>query len=383
MRMLLDEIETPAPVVDLARMERNLGRMADYAAAHRLALRPHIKTHKTPWLAAEQIRRGAVGVTCATPREAEVMSEVTDDVLVAYPMVGAAKARRVVSLPDHVRLTVALDSTRAADDLAAAAREAGRRVSVLVECDLGMRRVGVQTPEEAIALIKHVTARRELQYAGITFYPGHIREPVDQQDASLAALSEQLARLLDALIRAGLEPPVVSGGSTPTAWRTHQLRGVTETRPGTYIYNDRTTAAVGACTTEDCALTVVATVVSTAVPGQAVIDAGSKSLGREPLRAHGAPASGASRAGEGEGFGVLLENPDVIVRAMSEEHGLLDLSRTRWRPAVGERVRVIPNHVCIVVHLFDVVHGLRGNAVETSWPVAARGRLEASGSAVT
>lgn len=370
--MTLDEIETPAPVVDLARMERNLDRMAEYAATHRLALRPHIKTHKTPWLAAEQVRRGAVGVTCATPREAEVMSEVTDDVLVAYPMVGAAKARRVTSLPDHVRLTVALDSTRAADDLAVAAREAGRRVSVLVECDLGMRRVGVQTPQDAMELAKHVVAHRELQYAGITFYPGHIREPVDQQDASLTAVNEQLARLLDALRRAGLEPPIVSGGSTPTAWRTHQLRGVTEMRPGTYIYNDRTTAAVGACTTEDCALTVLATVVSTAIPGQAVIDAGSKSLGREPMR-----------GADGDGFGVLLENPHVTVRAMSEEHGLLDLSRTTWRPAVGERVRVIPNHVCIVVHLFDIVHGMRGSTVETSWAVAARGRLEASGSIVT
>jgi D-serine deaminase-like pyridoxal phosphate-dependent protein len=363
--MMLDELETPAPVVDLARMERNLDRMAGYAAAHRLALRPHIKTHKTPWLAAEQIRRGAVGVTCATPREAEVMTEVTDDILVAYPMIGSAKARRIASLPDHVRLTVALDSTRAADDLAAAAREAGRRVGVLVECDLGMRRVGVQTPQDAVALARHIAARRELQYGGITFYPGHIREPVDQQDTSLATLGEQLERLLDALRRAGFEPTVVSGGSTPTAWRTHQVPGVTEMRPGTYIYNDRTTAAVGACTTEDCALTVLATVVSTAVPGQAVIDAGSKSLGREPMRGV-----------DGDGFGVLRENPDVIVRAMSEEHGLLDLSRTTWRPAVGDRVRVIPNHVCIVVHLFDVVHGVRGTTVETSWAVAARGRAE-------
>ena len=359
--MMLDEIETPAPVVDLARMERNLDRMTDYAAAHRLALRPHIKTHKTPWLAAEQIRRGAVGVTCATPREAEVMSEVTDDVLVAYPMVGAAKARRVASLPDRVRLTVALDSPRAADDLAHAAREAGRSVNVLVECDLGMRRVGVQTPQDAVALAKHVVSRRELRYSGITFYPGHIREPVDRQDASLAALGDQLERFLDALRRADLDPAVVSGGSTPTAWRTHQVRGVTEMRPGTYIYNDRTTAAVGACTTEDCALTVLATVVSTAVLGQAVIDAGSKSLGREPMRGV-----------DGDGFGVLLENPDVIVRAMSEEHGLLDLSRTDWRPRVGEQVRVVPNHVCIVVHLADMVYGERRGVLENSWPVAAR-----------
>jgi D-serine deaminase-like pyridoxal phosphate-dependent protein len=361
--MTLDELETPTPVVDLARMERNLDRMAAYAAAHNLALRPHVKTHKTPWLAAEQLRRGAVGVTCATPREAEVMSEVGDDVLLAYPAVGTAKARRIAGLSRDVRLTVALDSPRAVDDLADAAREAGRRIGVLVECDMGMRRVGVQSPEDAVAGARHVGSRRELEYTGIAFYPGHIREPVQEQDEALRALGERLGRTLDALRRANLAPAIVSGGSTPTALRTHDITGVTEMRPGTYIYNDRTTAAIGACAMDECALTVLATVVSTSVPGQAVIDAGSKSLGREPMR-----------GADGEGFGIIQGREDVIVRAMSEEHGLLDLSRTDWRPAVGDKVRVIPNHVCIVVHLFDVVHGIRGETVETSWPVAARGR---------
>ena len=365
--MTLDELETPTPVVDLGRMERNLDAMAAYAAAHRLALRPHSKTHKTPWLAAEQVRRGAVGVTCATPREAEVMSEAVGDVLLAYPAIGQAKARRVAALPSDVRLTVALDSDRAIDELASAAREAGRSVAVLVECDMGMQRVGVQTADEAIALVRHIGKHRELDYAGITFYAGHIREPVDQQDEPLRALDERLGRMLDALRQARLEPRVVSGGSTPTASRTHEVSGVTEMRPGTYIYNDRTTAAIGACAMDDCALTVLATVVSTAVPGQAVIDTGSKSLGREPLRGT-----------DGEGFGVILGREDVIVRSMSEEHGILDLSRSTWRPRVGDRIRVIPNHVCIVVHLFDVIHGLRGEVVETSWQVAARGRVAPS-----
>jgi D-serine deaminase-like pyridoxal phosphate-dependent protein len=360
--MTFDELETPTPVVDLARMERNLDRMAAYAADHGLALRPHIKTHKTPWLAAEQLRRGAMGVTCATPREAEVMSEVADDVLLAYPAVGSLKARRVAALPRDIQVTVALDSTRAADDLAEAAREVGRRVRVFIECDMGMRRVGVQTPDDAIALVRHVLGRPELEYAGMTFYPGHIREPVDRQDAALKELDERLGRTLDALKRARLEPQVVSGGSTPTAMRTHEITGVTEMRPGTYIFNDRTTAAIGACAVDDCALTVLATVVSNAVPGQAVIDAGTKSLGREPMR------------GDGDGFGAILGREDVTVRAMSEEHGLLDLSTSDWRPEVGDRVRVIPNHVCIVVHLFDIVHGVRGTSVDTSWAVAARGR---------
>lgn len=146
-------------------------------------------------------------------------------------------------------------------------------------------------------------------------------------------------------------------------FETHEMEGVTEMRPGTYIFNDRTTAEIGACGWDDCALTVLATVVSTAVPGQAVIDAGSKALGREPMR-----------GGAAAGFGCLMDRREVVVQSMSEEHGILDVSKSGWRPEVGDRVHVIPNHVCIAVHLADVVYGVRGGALVSSWPVAARGR---------
>ena len=358
------ELETPVPIVDLDRLARNLDRAARYAADHQLGLRPHIKTHKSPRLAAEQIKRGAIGLTCATPFEAEVMSEVTDDLLLAYPPVGALRARRIAALPEQVRLTVALDSTTAVDDLAAAARAADREIGVYVELDLGMHRVGLPVVEDAIALARRIRDAAPLTFSGIAFYPGHIREAVDSQEAKLDALRSGLADALSSFDRASLSPDAVSGGSTPTMWRTHEIPRVTEFRPGTYIFNDRSTADIGACDWDDCALTVLATVVSTAVPGQAVIDTGSKALGREPMRGRGGD----------ESFGCLLEHPEVVVKGMSEEHGLLDLSRTSWRPTVGERVRVIPNHVCIVVHLNDVIFGVRGSAVETSWPVAARGR---------
>ena len=358
------ELETPIPVVDLDRLARNLDRAAEYATAHQLALRPHIKTHKSPRIAAEQLRRGAVGLTCATPFEAEVMSDACNDILVAYPPVGAKRAARLAALPERVKLTVALDSAEAIESIAAAAREADRPVSVYIELDLGMHRVGVQTVDAAIALAKLVTERQPLEFGGIAFYPGHVREPVDQQTLKLEQLNSGLRAAIDAFDKAGLHPPAVSGGSTPTMWHTHELPGVTELRPGTYVYNDRTTAAIGACEWNDCAFTVLATVVSTAVPGQAVIDAGTKALGREPMR--GADAA--------EGFGCLLDQTDVIVKGMSEEHGLLDLSRTSWRPRVGDRVRVIPNHVCIVTHLNDIIAGVRGEAVKTTWPVSARGR---------
>jgi D-serine deaminase-like pyridoxal phosphate-dependent protein len=363
MHSSFDDLETPIPIVDLDRMERNLDRAATYAAEHGLAMRPHIKTHKSPRIAAEQMRRGAVGLTCATPREVEVMSEVSDDILLAYPPVGAARARRVVSVPDRTRVTVALDTATAIEHVAAAARPVGRSISVYVELDLGMHRVGVPSVDEAITLAKLVRRTPPLEYAGIAFYPGHVREPVDEQDAKLGEIDMALREAVAAMARAGVRPAVVSGGSTPTIWRSHHLQDVTEIRPGTYVYNDRTTAEIGACAWDDCALTVLATVVSTAVPGQAVIDAGTKALGREPIR--GADAGG---------FGALLDRPEITVKAMSEEHGMLDLSSTSWRPEVGERVHVVPNHVCIVVHLNDVVYGARNGAVETSWPVAARGR---------
>ena len=361
--MDIDQIDTPALLVDLDVMERNLAGAAAYAATHGLALRPHVKTHKSPVVAAQQIALGSAGVTCATPFEAEVMSEVTNDILVAYPPVGATRATRLAALPASVQLTVALDSAQAVADIGRAATQAGRRVGVYVELDLGMRRVGVPGVNDAIALARLVRDHTSLDFSGIAFYPGHIREQVGDQDAKLRALSAALGEALHRFEAAGVGAHVVSGGSTPTLWRTHEITGVTEFRPGTYVYNDRTTAAIGACGWEDCALTVLATVVSVAVPGQAVIDAGTKALGREPVR-------GAA----GEGFGQLVEHPEVVVERMSEEHGVLDVSRSAWQPRVGERVRVIPNHVCIVVHLSDIIYGIRSGVLETSWPVAARGR---------
>ena len=359
----LYDLETPAAVVDLDRLERNLDRAAGYANQHKLALRPHVKTHKTAWIAGEQVRRGAAGVTCATPREAEVMSSVATDILIAYPPVGHSRAARIAALPRDTRVIVALDSLEAIIEIERDAEAAGRSIGVYVEIDMGMHRVGVPDARSALDLVKRVQRSRALYYEGIAFYPGHIRESTDSQDGALEKLNRAIEETLETLRAGDAAPGVVSGGSTPTLWQTHRLHGVTEMRPGTYVYNDRTTAEIGACAWEDCAFTVLATVVSTAVAGQAVIDAGSKALGREPLR--GAP---------GEGFGSVLEHPEVVVKGMSEEHGLLDLSKSGWKPRVGEMVRVIPNHVCIVVHLNDTMHGVRGGTVERRWTVDARGR---------
>ena len=188
----LAAVETPALVVDLDRLDANLSRAAEYAASHGLALRPHVKTHKSPYVAAAQLRLGAKGLTCATPREAEVMAEVSDDVLLAYPPLGRARARRVAALPASLRLIVALDSEQAASELARAARDARREIGVYVELDLGMHRVGTPTVDGAVALARHVSESDGLTFEGIAFYPGHIRQPMPEQDAALETLDTAL-----------------------------------------------------------------------------------------------------------------------------------------------------------------------------------------------
>lgn len=359
----LDDLETPAAVVDAGRMHANLSKAAEYCRARGLAWRPHAKTHKVPALAAAQVRAGAVGVTVATPREAEVMAAAVDDLLLAYPPVGRSKLARLMALPEHVRLTVGLDSGEALRGLAEAARAAGRRVGVVVEADAGMGRVGVQTPEEAVALAREAAALEGIDYRGIMIYPGHVRAHVSEHDEPLAALSATVRRFAEALDAAGLSPEVVSGGSTPTFWRSHEVARLTEVRPGTQIFNDRTTAEIGACGWDEIAYSVLATVVSTAVPNQAVVDAGSKALAKEELRA------------EGGGYGALLDRPEVVVKSVSEEHGLLDLSQTDWRPRVGDRVRVVPNHVCASVNLQERLWAVRGDEIVDAWEVAGRGRM--------
>ena len=355
----ISDLETPVALIDWGRVRANARAVADYCARHGIAWRPHVKTHKSVEVARLQIQVGAQGLTVATPHEAEVMARVTPDLLLAYPPVGPTKVERVVSLPDHVQLLVGLDSEEALRPLATAAAERGREVGILVEADLGMRRVGIPDAQNVARLAAVTRDLPGVRYAGIMFYPGHVRVPVDAQTDLLSALADRLGKLLGTLGTNGLSPGIVSGGSTPTLWRSHELPGLTEVRPGTCIYNDRDIHTLGACAEDDLAYSVLATVVSTAVPGQAVIDAGSKALAKEPFRAGGG------------GFGVLMGRPLVRVRALSEEHGILDLTDVDWQPSVGDRVRVIPNHVCVSVNLQERVWALEGERVR---PVALEGR---------
>ncbi len=360
----MNEVETPVGLLDLARVRANAHKVAAYAADHGLGWRPHIKTHKSTAVARIQLGAGARGLTVATLREAEVMSTLTPDILLAYPPVGPAKLRRLTNLPAHVDLKVALDSTEVLDPLAAAARDAGRPVGILVEMDMGLGRVGLQTPEQAVALASEAADSEGVAFRGILFYPGHIRMAKGEQTAHLREVATRLRRTLDALERAQLPPEIVSGGSTPTLWLSHEVPGMTEIRSGSCIFFDREARDIGVAGPEDLAYTVLATVVSTAVPGRAVVDAGSKALAKEGRG--------------GDGFGFILDRPEVPVISLSEEHGVLDVSGTDWRPAIGDRVRIVPNHVCVSVNLQDVLLADEGDR-HTFLPLEGKGRAPWTG----
>jgi D-serine deaminase-like pyridoxal phosphate-dependent protein len=356
-------LPTPSLLIDAARVEANLARVASYAATHGLAWRPHVKTHKSVWAGARQIALGAVGLSCATPREAEVMREVTDDLLLAYPPIGAERLARTVALAGRSRLGVMLDARKAAEDLSRALLAHGSAARVLVEVDAGMRRLGVPTVAEAVTLAEEIARLPGLTFDGFGFYPGHLRSAGPEVTASLAAMSALVDDLKRASAAAGLDVRTISCGSTPLLWRWHEIAGMTELRAGTAAYFDRTSVIGGVCGYEDCAATILATVVSTSVPGQAVVDAGVKALGREPVR-----------GGQAEGYACVLDRPEVPVVRLSEEHGILDLTHTDWRPHPGEQVRLLPNHVCVAVHNFDAMTLVHPDGRMERRPVEGRGR---------
>ena len=341
---MLPDLPTPAILVYGPTARRNVERLAAYAKSHGIRLRPHTKTHKSAELGRLQLEHGAVGLTVAKVGEARVMSAVCDDLLVAYPAVDPRRCQVLAELARGHTVRVALDSTEAAEALsAAAAGAAGSTVGVLVDLDVGLHRTGVQSPQEALSLAQDVSRRPGLRLDGLFFYPGHVGGPPSpgQQD-HLRAVEAKLAETLDLWARHGLRADIVSGGSTPAAYQSHLVPSMTEARPGTYIFQDMNGVRGGFATLDDCAARIVATVVSTAVPGQVVLDAGSKTLTMD--RCGPAPDSG---------HGYVVEYPQAKIVKLTEEHGQVDVTACDRRPRVGERVSIVPNHICPCVNLQD------------------------------
>lgn len=359
----LEELDTPCVTVNQPIMRQNLERMAAICRDGAVQLRPHTKTHKSPALAKEQLQLGAVGITVAKLGEAEVMAaHGIRDILIAYELIGPHKMRRLARFlqqyPD-VELKLAADSLRGATDLSNAAVSMGRTLDLLIEVDSGGGRAGVRTAEDTVSLARHIRLFPGLRLVGILTHEGQVYKTESLQEAARAA-AEKMTQIRDALQAIGLECPVVSMGSTPAARELAHTPGVTELRPGTYIFNDRTQVALGAATEADCALTVLATVVSVDPGRAAFLDAGSKSLTSDAVGAF-------------QSYGAIVADPDARLYACSEEHGHLDISQSARRYVVGDRVHILPNHVCPVVNLADCLFAYSGDSVSQEWDVAARG----------
>ena len=359
-----DEVDTPEILVDRDALQRNIDRMAAAVHAKGLNLRPHVKTHKVPEIALLQLAAGAAGITVATIGEAEVFAgHGATDIFIAYPIwVGPRQAERLRRLAATTKISVGLDSQEAAQTMGASLGEAASDFDVLLELDSGHHRSGIAP--DAVVDVAHAAARAGLSVRGVFTFPGHSYAP----GMPLKAVKEEqlaLGRASDLLAQAGFEILRRSGGSTPTATLTGDSVA-TEVRPGVYVFGDAQQLELERCAPEDIALTIAATVVSRhegddVTPRRIILDAGSKILGGD-------------RPGWATGFGRLLDYPEARITALSEHHATVIWPADAELPALGERMRVIPNHVCVAVNLVEDITVVNGGKIVDRWRVAARGK---------
>lgn len=364
MSATLAELETPALLVDLDALEANLAEMAAVAARAGVRLRPHTKTHKSPEIAHLQVAAGAAGITCAKLGEAEVMADAgLDDLLIAFPLVGEDKLRRLGELLERARVRVSLDSVEVAEGLGRVGRRRGRDVEVLVEVDTGLHRLGRPPGPPTADLVGRVTRVPGVQLAGLLTHAGHAyRSPTA---AELRRLAERevldLVETAELCRRQGIDLAEISVGSTPTARIGAFVDGVTEIRPGTYALNDATMMRLGVATEAMTAARVLATVVARPTAERFVLDAGSKCFTTDNM-------------GTVPDWLVVAGRPDLHMDFLSEEHGVGHRDGGE-ELRIGDRLQVIPSHVCGCVNLFDVAYGVRRGRLERELPIAGRGRV--------
>ena len=361
----IGELDTPSLVVDLDVLAANLDAMASAAVEAGVRLRPHTKTHKCPEIARMQMDRGAGGITVAKLGEAEVMADAgLDDILVAYPIVGEAKLARLRALRERAQVRVSLDSVEVAEGVGSIG-SATDPVQVLVEVDTGHHRMGRPPGLPTADLVAQVAGIGGVDVVGLISHGGHAyRSAEEELEAVARREAEDLAATAEACARAGVEIREISVGATPTAMWVSGLAGVTESRPGTYIFQDVQQMRLGVAREKDCAATVLATVVARPWEDRFVIDAGSKSL--------------SSDGGDGPPFpgrGVIAGRPDLRLDFLTEEHGVGHVEPDGDELAIGDRLAVIPLHVCPCVNLFDTAEGVRDGRIERELAIAGRGKV--------
>lgn len=359
------DIDTPALVVSESIMQRNIAEMAAFAASVGVGLRPHIKTHKTAQIAKLQLAAGAFGVTCAKVSEAEVMvnDAGVEDVLIAYPTIGDHKIERLVALQGKARVTVAVDSLEGAQLISRSLAKLGADLDIYIEVNTGQNRSGVMVGDDTIAFALKMMTIPHLNLTGIMTHEGHANssEPHEIEEIALAA-GRAMIDTAEHIRAHGIELPHISVGSTPAALYTPTIGGVTEMRPGTYVFNDNSAFRFGRLGVNDCAARFVATVVSRPTRNRCTLDTGSKSLAMDPSRSH-------------TGHGYIVGHPDVVIAKLSEEHGVCEIPDGEPGFEVGDRVEIIPNHICPTVNLMNELFIARDGKIVDTWTIGARGMV--------
>ncbi|HYT74184.1 MAG TPA: alanine racemase [Vicinamibacterales bacterium] len=370
--MQLSEIPTPAVLVDAAKLRRNLTRMQAAASARGIRLRPHAKTHKSPEIARMQIEGGAAGICCAKLGEAEVFADAgIGDIRLPYPL-NPVNADRVFALAERVALSFIVDDPAVARVWSDLAGRRGRTLDVLIKVDVGFHRCGIDPHAgSAASIVRDVASLPGLRFRGLLSHAGHGYAAASDKDAEAIA-KDEAALLCDLAAASGVRCEEISVGATPTVRHSLRQRGVTEARPGNYAYFDRTQVSLGAAAWSDCALTVLARVVSRPARDRLILDSGSKTLSND-LAPGFAPTPG---------YGVVLRDiagaePDasLLIERLSEEHATVRVADGETPLVTGALARIIPNHSCVVSNLVDHVWLVEDDRVVSRLPVAARGRI--------
>jgi len=364
--MKLADLDTPAVLIDLDKLEQNIQRMAAFAKTQKINLRPHMKTHKIPQIAHMQLRAGAVGVTCQKLGEAEIMAaHGIDDIFITYMIVGAPKLERLAQLKRRAKVCTAIDSEEALAPLAAHMQQEGFPHEVMIEVNTGLNRCGVLPGEPALTLVQRLKKYPSLKLRGIFTHEGHAYNfpNLEERERVAQKAAREMLQTANLLREQGFSCKAISVGSTPSAMLIGKAAGVTELRPGNYVFYDRVQLKLGTCNEEQMAASVLATVVSRPAPDRAIIDAGNKTMCTD------------NAADFNNTIGAVAGHPEWTFNYSSEEHGKITSKSGPIHLQVGDRVRLVPNHACGMMNMHDEVYAVRGERVEDVWKVAARGRV--------
>ncbi|MDB5074609.1 MAG: hypothetical protein JWO42_788 [Chloroflexi bacterium] len=359
------ELETPSLLIDVDRLDANIQRMAAIAKAAGVDLRPHAKTHKTPEIGRMQLAAGSPGLTVAKLGEAEMFADKGfDNLFIAYPLWGEQKWERLCRLADRITVRVAADSLEVVEGISRTAARHGIRIRVRLEVDSGAGRTGLQSPEQVLELARRMESLPGVDLVGLMGYGGHSSAAPDIDGVKQIGFQEgrHLVGIAEMLRAKGFAVPELTVGGTPSGPYAAQIKGVTEIRPGTYVFSDRTEVVMGWSNLDQCALTVQVTVVSRPTATRAIIDGGSKTFSSDA-------------AVRSPGFGVVRGHPDFSIVKLNEEHGMMEVPAGTHLP-IGTRLQVIPNHACVCMNLHDRVAAVRGDQVEAIWQVAGRGKVQ-------